>query len=549
MSKNNTILNIAILLMINISFSQTPVWEWVKTSTGAAFNGSRSMATDSNGNIYTAGAFRSSTFSYGNESISNSNTPNTDNGFISKHNSLGEIVWLKNFNGNNEEGISEIKIDNNNNIYIIGTFNSPTLTIDTTTLTNLGNYDAFIAKFDENGNLIWAKSIAGNNIDVGTSLSIDNSGNVFVSGHYSSSSIVIDTITLNNSEASETVIDHDVFFAKFDSLGNVIWAKTAGGTLTDQIKSITTDTFGNLFISGFFGSPTISFGTTNLTNTNNYYDVFIAKYNSSGTFQWAKKAGGTNYDYARSLVTDNLGDLYITGYFESPTITFGTTTHTNLGYSNIFLAKYTSTGNVVWSKTAGNNDTNFTTSIAKDSNNNIYITGGFSSSITFGSQPQLTCQGYYDIFVAKYDSMGNPIWSKSNGGLEYEIGSKVHCIQNDEILLTGFSGSSTIIFDNNTINTTAGYHYISKLSQIPLSNPDFISNNVSIYPNPAKNDLIILSQDNIHNKKYQIVNPLGRIITESYLDNHSNSININFLQSGIYFLKIDYYEAIKFIKN
>jgi hypothetical protein len=204
---------------------------------------------------------------------------------------------------------------------------------------------------------------------------------------------------------------------------------------------------------------------------------------------------------------------------------------------------------LLWAKKAGNSSYNVSTGLTIDSDNNSYISGAYFNSITFGNLPQLVSQGNQDVFLTKYDATGNAIWSKSNGGIYNDFGFALTSNQSNEVFLTGTIGPQCTPFDDINAYTNTPYNFISKLSSTTLSNQDFISNNVSIYPNPVNEDLNILSLDNIHNKKYQIINALGRIITESYLDNYSNSIPVNFLQSGIYFLKIEDYEAIKFIKN
>jgi hypothetical protein len=525
-------------------FAQTPTWEWLTKSIGSDYVGSRSISLDNNGNVYTVGNYSTNTFNYGGLTLTNTSLSSARDSYVAKHNSLGEIIWLKGISGINNEEILKVNTDNNNNVYVLGAFNSPSITIGSTTLTNSGYYDIYLAKLNSDGDLIWVKSISGTDNESAEGLTVDSSGNVYVGGRFSSTSITIGTTVLNNATTSGAG-----FLLKFDSLGNPIWNKVINGSIYDYVEAVSVDSLGNVFIAGGFNSPTLSFDTTVLNNTNNYKDIFIAKYNSTGIFQWAKKIGGTDDDDVRNIKLDNDGNLYLTGHFNSPVLTLGTTTLTRTSTQDIFLTKYNTNGNLLWAKKAGNSSYNVSTGLTIDSDNNSYISGAYFNSITFGNLPQLVSQGNQDVFLTKYDATGNAIWSKSNGGIYNDFGFALTSNQSNEVFLTGTIGPQCTPFDDINAYTNTPYNFISKLSSTTLSNQDFISNNVSIYPNPVNEDLNILSLDNIHNKKYQIINALGRIITESYLDNYSNSIPVNFLQSGIYFLKIEDYEAIKFIKN
>ena len=118
----------------------------------------------------------------------------------------------------------------------------------------------------------------------------------------------------------------------------MVWANSAGGTSGDGGISIATDAAGNTYITGDFYSPAITFGGTTLTN-NGGYDIFIAEYDTNGNVVWAKSAGGTADDEGFSIAADAAGNTYITGGFKSPAITFGGTTLTNNGSYKIFIAK------------------------------------------------------------------------------------------------------------------------------------------------------------------------------------------------------------------
>ena len=128
-----------------------------------------------------------------------------------------------------------------------------------------------------------------------------------------------------------------MFLAKFGSSGEVLWAKSAGGTDYDNALSVVVDEAGNAYVAGFFGS-TATFGDKSLASNNNSRDIFVTKFNSAGSIVWAKQAGGADSDDGASLTLDAAGTLYITGSFKE-TVTFGSTVLLSRGGDDIFLWK------------------------------------------------------------------------------------------------------------------------------------------------------------------------------------------------------------------
>lgn len=166
------------------------------------------------------------------------------------------------------------------------------------------------------------------------------------------------------------------------------WAKNAGGASLDYAYSVATDVNGNTYVAGGFQSSSITFGTATLANAGggSVSDMFIVKYDATGNVLWAKSAGGTSADDAYSIITDASGNVYVVGYFQSSSITFGSTTLTNAGAYDMFIVKYDASGNVLWAKSAGGTNHDAANSVITDASGNVYVAGYFqSSSITFGS--------------------------------------------------------------------------------------------------------------------------------------------------------------------
>ena len=359
-------------------------------------------------------------------------------------------LWAKSAEvsaGGTSEALS-VSSDATGNVFVTGAFASSTITFGSTTLTNMGYGNVFIAKYDSAGNVLWAKSAGGTSLDIGLSVSADTFGNVFVTGSFQSPTITFGSTTLTNAGFA------NVFIAKYDLTGNVLWAKSVGGTIYGKGYAVSADAFGNVFVAGYFTSPTITFGSTILTNASSFYaDAFIAKYDAAGNVLWAKSAGGTSDDFGYSVTADAVGNVFVTGYFTSPTITFGSTMLTNAGFANVFFAKYDSTGNVLWAKSAGGISSDIGYSVSADAGGNVFVSGQFSSpTITFGSII-LTNAGSGDMFIAKYDSTGNVLWAKSAGGTSDDFGWSVSAGVVGNVFVTGNFQSPTVIFDSSTTLT------------------------------------------------------------------------------------------------
>ena len=225
----------------------------------------------------------------------------------------------------------------------------------------------------------------------------------------------------------------DIFVAKLDSSGNWLWAKQAGGNNWDVGFGIATDSSGNSYVTGFF-AESASFGSTTLTSSGGE-DIFVAKLDSSGNWLWAKQAGGTGLDIGYGIATDSSGNSYVTGFF-AESASFGSTTLTSSGGEDIFVAKLDSSGNWLWAKQAGGTSPDYGWGIAIDSSGNSYVTGYFEGTASFGTT-NLTSSGVQDIFIAKLDSSGNWLWVKQAGGNNWDVGFGIATDSSGNSYITG----------------------------------------------------------------------------------------------------------------
>jgi hypothetical protein len=291
---------------------------------------------------------------------------------------------------------------------------------------------------------VWAQRAGANSDQEGTAAAADAAGNVLITGYISSSSNSFGSITLAAAGA------HDIFLAKYDSLGNSVWAKSAGSSSYDQGLDIALDAVGNIYVCGYFESSATFYGSPNITlSSSGGRDIFIAKYNSAGNVLWAKKAGGTGDDAALGICTDG-NNVFVTGYFRGSS-SFGSITLSSSGGRDVFITSYSaSSGTVSWALKGGSSNDDSGESIAI-SGNSIYITGTYQgASATFASIPgPLSNSGNEDVFLVKYDLSGNGVWKKRAGGSDRDEARSV-CANGSSVYVAGSFKDDLDFYNSNS---------------------------------------------------------------------------------------------------
>lgn len=312
--------------------------------------------------------------------------------FVAKYNTDGTLQWVQSAGGTNGEYGNDITVDGSGNVYVTGYFLG-TVTFGTTTKTSAGNYDLFVVKYNTTGTLQWVQTAGGTGADYGYGIAVDGSGNVYVTGSF------FGTATFGAITKASAGAD-DIFVGRYDPVGvSWSWVQSAGGTLNEQGNGIALDAIGNVYVTGFF-TGTATFGTTSKVSAGGL-EVFVTKYSSAGTIQWVQSAGGTGNDYSNSLAVDDVGSVYLAGAFTG-TGAFGTTTKTSAGNYDLFVARYDPAGTLQWVQTAGGTNSDEATAIALDSNGNAYVTGSFYATATFGRTSKASA-GLYDMFIGRLD--------------------------------------------------------------------------------------------------------------------------------------------------
>ncbi len=459
--------------------------------------------------------------------------------YLVKYDASGNVLWAKSAGGNGFDDAFSVATDLSGNVFITGMFSSPSINFDTVSLTNLSGADMYLAKYDANGNALWAVNTGGSGYQSGQSVATDIAGDIYVAGIFVSPTISFGSTTFNNAGL------HDMFLAKYKSNGALVWARSAGGTDQDLAASVTTDVSGNVYVTGNFESPTLSFGSVTITKRDTC-EMFIVKYNTNGTALWARNAGTTNADDINCVVTDPRGNVYVTGNFSSHTMTFGGTSINNSGSDDWYILKFNTGGNLLWAKSEGgtNNDDAF--SIATDADGNVYVAGDFfSSSITIGTTTMINAgSNSYDACIAKYDSLGNVKWATSAGGVLGDIAASITTDAFSNTYVLGTFGSSSITFGPNTLtNTCANDIYLVKIDTASINvgtleiNKD--DNGILIYPNPFSSKTTILFSEEQKNTEIKITDVIGKVIKTFIMKDEKNiTLEKGELKEGIYFVQI-----------
>ena len=444
------------LLVLLCAAMAAAAWSGGTKTWGSALDDmAQAVATDSAGNVYVTGYFNGTVdFDTGGGVDYHVAIAKRDV-FLCKLTAGGSFVWARTWGGNGDDTGNGIAVDSAGNVWVAGRFQDsadfdPGLGTDTHVAGGAsGNNDAFVCKYDTNGNFQWARSWGGIYGDEAYGVAVDKSDNAYVVGDFSS--LTVDFNPGAGVDNHDMKGMFDAFISKFDSNGNFVWANTWGGDVYDDGPRVTIDGSGNIYVCGMFSSTNADFDPgsgTDIHATHGSIDVFLTKFTSNGAFLWARTWGGTGDDCG-DCVHIGAGDtVYVTGYFTGA-VDFdpgtGTDTHTANGDRDCFLSRFDANGNFQWAKTWGGSGDDRAETIDIDNAGNIYDCGLFNGTVDFDpgngveSHPP---NGGNDVFVSKFDANGNYLWARTCGGTGDDAAIGEALIGGSAVALVGwFSGT------------------------------------------------------------------------------------------------------------
>jgi hypothetical protein len=360
-------------------------------------------------------------------------------------------LWSQRFGDSSFQYARSVTVDNLGNVIVTGRFESG-MDFGGGSLTSAGGVDIFVAKFNPSGNHIWSQRFGDSDYQGSESVAVDSSGNIILTGRFKG--------TVNfGGDVLTSAGSFDIFVAKFDPSGNHLWSQRFGNTEWDQSNGITVDGSGNVLLTGYF-QGVVDFGGGSLTSAGGV-DIFVAKFDPSGNHIWSQRFGDSSYQYAFSVAVDSTRNILVTGNFGGA-MDFGGGALTSAGVHDIFVVKFNPNGNHVWSQRFGDSLQQYTYSVTVDGSANVIFTGEFSGTMDLGGGT-LTCVGYCDIFVAKFDPSGNHLWSQRFGDSGWhQSGASVTSNGFGNVIVTGnFDG--TVDFGAGTLTSAGDYDiYVAK---------------------------------------------------------------------------------------
>lgn len=326
-----------------------------------------------------------------------------------------------------------------------------------------GGNDGYLAKYDSAGNLDWnTQFYSSSNIGLGVdSLSTAPNGDIVVMGGFSGSATIGSGLITQNISATGP---NSVFLSKFDSAGDLQWVQTNSGSAESYATGTAVDSDGNIYVTGIYsGSMSLGSGAGTVALTaQGSYDVFVAKYDSAGNLAWAADIGSTASDLSHSLDISG-GEVVVTGSFQGA-IDFdpgaGSETASPSGGTNSYVLKLNAADGTYASSTTINSSSNTPSEVTIDASGNSIVTGYFNGTVDTdpgATGGDISSNGSWDAYLAKYDPSNNLLWSKAIGGSSGDFGNAVRTDNTGNIYVSGvFEGTAEFDGEGGSFQLTSG---------------------------------------------------------------------------------------------
>ena len=450
------------------------------------------------------------------------------NSYLSKYDSAGAYVWTK-----QAPGRGAYALDTAGNIYVAGMFDT-TRDFDpgpgVTSFTPTHN-DLYLMKLDKNYNLLWAKKAGTCSAEFQVNdIKVSSAGEIYVGGYFSGIADFNPTASVNGTTSFQATL-RDGFLAKYSSTGTFVWVSDVFGQGGDAVYQIALDGSGNPAITGYTGNGlSVANSTTvfrgvgsafSLPADPNFVNAMVAKYNSSGSVQWARAVKGAHC-YGNAATIDKNGAIYFGGVFNGTVVletgNAASSITASAGASDAYLAKLSPTGTYLWSKIYGSNSDDAVFGLSVDTAADVYVTGMYSGSMNLNpsgsSTVTATNNGYRDGFMARYTSAGTYKWSTNFGSIYHDEPAAIAVGQDGALYGTGYVSAATNLNLGGTssgqvtfLYTQPGQTYqpkaylirygLPKPKNTGVNNAAELPNELTLYPNPTAGNVILKGMLNL----------------------------------------------------
>ena len=516
----------AFLLSATCIYSQAPVWQWAKQSVGDGHDYGISIDTDSEGNSYVTGTFQPPSVVIGNDTLTATTTFNSGY-YVAKYDPDGNAVWARTISGQATMNSTGISLNSTNDeLVVTGYYKS------------IG-YINFGSDSITSGTSFFESYITKYD-SAGNSIWTSNGGPSAWNGQIN---FEVRLDASGNSYMAGTFED-SIYLKKFDPAGTELWFRKFSGNMSNTFFwSLDVNAAGESVVAGYFANTSLVIDTITIALNSNGYTIVLVKSDAQGHVLWAKNDGQVASLYKPDIALDNSGNFYITGYFNGSTCIFDTTTLYNQGVDDIFLVKYNTSGDVQWAQSAGGFHFDQGMGIATDQQNSCYITGLFRSVASFGPHFVFN-NGDPEIFVAKYDASGNALWAKQAGGDLVEYGSAIAIDDSTNCYITGCFTSPSPSFDMVTLqNSSPQWNpydlYIAKLGADNFTGiPEMATPSVIVYPNPLVTESVVFIPGGKGEHTFELYDIRGALLHHSKFYGNQVTIQRENLSPGIYVLRV-----------
>ncbi len=551
--KNITTLFLAVIALQQSAFSQS--LEWAKWMGSEYSDITHAVTTDADGNVFITGQYRLTVDFDPGAGVFEMTSSGTDAIFVSKFDVDGNFLWAVSMSGTLAARGRDIALTEDGNIVIVGDF-FETVDFDP----GVGEYvleaestgSVFSAILDGSGNFIWAGVISGTGFVYSEDLGIDSQGNIVIGGYFGNSCDF-------NPNSGENIIDTNegsAFVVKLQPDGTFMWATHIEGSADSDVKCFTmaVDNQDNILLGGSF-SGTVDFnmesGGSDFTAVGSA-DIYACKLDSDGNFLWVATTGGGSLDAARTITSDNDGNVYVSGDYIGgmdfdPSDGVFTMTTSSFSDNDCFIWKLSPDGALIWAKSLGGDGNDISTSINVDGQGHVYTVGGFNGEGDYNPGAGVfeldpATVNFFDAFISVLDANGDFVWAGQIGSTGYDLAFDVNTDALGNMYVCGYI-NLTVDMDPTAgeyeIAAGAWDAYILKLSEITsgVSDLDHIQNAV-IYPNPG-NGLFQLETKVQASTPFTISDVNGKIICTGKTTGSKTTVDISKFETGVYFLKVE----------
>ena len=374
---------------------------------------------------------------------------------IARFDASGNHLWSKRFKDEMvqlyDQGPRSVAVTDSGSIVTTGNFLG-TVVFDSV-LTSAGSSDIFLARLSPSGTPLSSSRFGDAQNQRGWDVAYDSLENIYLVGDHEG------TVNFGGSLLTSAGLN-DVFIAKLDPLGNHLWSKRFGDAKNQSGRAIAMDSAGNVLVTGSFDGI-IDFGGGLFINVG-AVNMFIVKLDSAGNHLWSKRFGEDQPLYSRyDIVADGPGNILVSGSFKG-TIDFGGGPLTSAGLADLYVAKLDALGNHLWSKRFGDVGDQVNCQVAVDEVGNVLMVGDFDGTIDFGGGPLISA-GNLDLFVAKFDQLGNHLWSRRFGDVQFQSAFDVAPYDSENVLIAGTFAGGIDFGGGPLVNTGGKDLFLTKL--------------------------------------------------------------------------------------